>query len=582
MIHLKRRCRKFAAASYLLEQIAPVSLNAFDAVLGLTRQESSLSAVLDRAAAAIILQEEREKLHGDPNGRTRSKPGGATGGPVEAARFANPEIYWESVFEAADPWNYTSAYEELKYARTLSILPGTRIGRALELACAEGHFTALLSPRVDALTAVDISTKALDRARERCRRMQNVEFQKLDFFSEPLAGAWNLIICSEVLYFLNDLAALRNIAEKIRSALTDGGYFLTAHARLLADEPCRTGFEWDHEFGAATIAKVFGETEGLAHLKSLETDLYRIDLFQKAPAGSPPAEIHTPIELRLPVVAMPEARVQRAIVWGGAISPACLRARCTMTRAACDVPVLMYHQVDRGPSARFRVLPERLEQQLRFLRRRGFRSLSLEEWCSVTRRRGRFHGRPVMLTFDDATEDFFHEAWPIIERNGFSAVVFVATGKVGVLADWRGNSNPSRVMDWDRIVALSREGVEFGSHLCSHTAASWLRSEDLLREGARSRATLEHVLGRAVNTVALPYGITGQRVRGLLRACGYTAAFGAQYGLASSFGSPLDIPRIEISGEDDLNGFASKLQLSHEPPDLVDTADTGSSGSRNR
>jgi hypothetical protein len=55
--------------------------------------------------------------------------------------------YWEDFFRTEDPWHYGSAYEQEKYARQLELLPQRPIGRALELACAEGHFSKQLAAR---------------------------------------------------------------------------------------------------------------------------------------------------------------------------------------------------------------------------------------------------------------------------------------------------------------------------------------------------------------------------------------------------------------------------------------------------
>jgi Nodulation protein S (NodS) len=60
---------------------------------------------------------------------------------------------WEGLFAVPDPWGYSSPYEQTKYEHTLELLPEGPIGRALELACAEGHFTVQLAPRVGSLVA---------------------------------------------------------------------------------------------------------------------------------------------------------------------------------------------------------------------------------------------------------------------------------------------------------------------------------------------------------------------------------------------------------------------------------------------
>src|SRR6185503_47225 len=76
--------------------------------------------------------------------------------------------YFETIFDAGDPWDAASDYERSKAERTLSLLPAGRPRQALEVGCAGGHFTAALARRVDLLLAVDLSERALAAARERC------------------------------------------------------------------------------------------------------------------------------------------------------------------------------------------------------------------------------------------------------------------------------------------------------------------------------------------------------------------------------------------------------------------------------
>jgi hypothetical protein len=92
---------------------------------------------------------------------------------------------------------------------------GARIGWG------EGRFTALLAERVEELVAVDISETALRRARDRCRGCANVRFERLVFSTDPLPNALDLIVCSEVLYYLKDKARaledLRQTGERTRA-----------------------------------------------------------------------------------------------------------------------------------------------------------------------------------------------------------------------------------------------------------------------------------------------------------------------------------------------------------------------------
>ncbi|MCC2643556.1 MAG: glycosyl transferase family 2 [Nitrospira sp.] len=188
---------------------------------------------------------------------------------------------FEKVFqEREDPWRYTSPYEQTKYQRTLALIP-EGIEAALEIGCAEGHFTVQLAPRVKTLTACDIAETALQRAAPRCAMFPHVRFARLDLVSEPLPGPVDLVICSEMLYFVGSIERLRNVAKKIGHALNHNGYLVMAHMNLLVDDPHQSGFDFQLPFGARVIGDVFQRSSHFRLLKEIRTPLYRIHLFQR-------------------------------------------------------------------------------------------------------------------------------------------------------------------------------------------------------------------------------------------------------------------------------------------------------------
>ena len=108
--------------------------------------------------------------------------------------------YFETLFATQpDPWKYTNSYEQTKYEQTLALLPEASIQSALEIACAEGHFTAQLAPRVSTLLAVDISEIALQRTAERCAEFSHIQYQQFDLTKDSLSDTFDLIVCSRPL-----------------------------------------------------------------------------------------------------------------------------------------------------------------------------------------------------------------------------------------------------------------------------------------------------------------------------------------------------------------------------------------------
>jgi SAM-dependent methyltransferase len=129
---------------------------------------------------------------------------------------------FEDLYEAsADPWHYRSSeYELEKYASTLAALGSRSFSRALEVGCSIGVFTELLAQRCESVVGIDFSARALALARWRLRSRANVTILRAAFPEHTPAGTWELIVCSEVLYYLDRPAlgeALRWLEEQLHS-----------------------------------------------------------------------------------------------------------------------------------------------------------------------------------------------------------------------------------------------------------------------------------------------------------------------------------------------------------------------------
>jgi SAM-dependent methyltransferase len=134
-----------------------------------------------------------------------------------------PAAYFQSLYENdPDPWRFASSdYEKEKYAATLAVIGETRIARAWEVGCSIGVFTAALADLCDAVLAVDVADAALAQARRRCAGKPGVRLERLQVPAEWPEGRFDLIVFSEVLYFLSAsdirLTARRSVASLERA-----------------------------------------------------------------------------------------------------------------------------------------------------------------------------------------------------------------------------------------------------------------------------------------------------------------------------------------------------------------------------
>jgi peptidoglycan/xylan/chitin deacetylase (PgdA/CDA1 family)/SAM-dependent methyltransferase len=477
--------------------------------------------------------------------------------PRRASAGADRREFYNRVFDAADPWQSASEFERFKVEKTLSVLPNIAFHSALELGCGEGHLTEQLLSRAGAVTAVDISDVALERARRRLGGERS-NFQRLDVLEDPLPTGFDLLVAVDILHQAPDAAALQRSALKLRDALHLGGWLVATHAFVLADDPTVTGFDWEHSLGAKSIERVLSATPGLELRRSVLTELFRVDLYQHVAAAARPG---VPERVSCTIDSPPPGEMQQQVVPGGAVTTRAQAAVESTTR----VPVLMYHRVaPHGPSAlaRYRLHPRSFELQLRFLRRHGFSSVTSEQLLTAMRSGSPLTGRPISFTFDDGYDDFREFAWPLLKRYGFRAEVFVVTDKVGTVADWDAAfAPPARLMTWDDIAHLQNEGAVVGSHLATHRRANELPSEALNDEASRSRAMLEARLGSAVTSVAMPYGIWDDRLLAALRASGYEVGYTTQPGLVGLDMDPLTLPRFDAN-IDDIAAFAKMVMPS--------------------
>jgi len=232
----------------------------------------------------------------------------------------------------------------------------------------------------------------------------------------------------------------------------------------------------------------------------------------------------------------------------------------------------MYHSVSElserisHPYYETKTSPRVFEEHMKFLRERAYSSVGISELPSVIKN-GSGSGRVVIITFDDGYRDFCDNAFPILEKYGFKATVFLSTALMG---SKRSALLGKEIMDWSDASQLQKEGIIFGSHTVNHRLLRKLTLKDVEYELRISKEEIEYRLGKFVDSFSYPYAFPEEhplfvkKYMDILSKCGYMFGVTTIIGRYHIGDNLLAMKRIPINDYDDPALFQAKLQGNYD------------------
>ena len=262
--------------------------------------------------------------------------------------------------------------------------------------------------------------------------------------------------------------------------------------------------------------------------------------------------------------------------------------------------VLTYHRVDDlrarpdlAPST-LSATPAVFERQMAYLAQR-YRVVTIAEVQQACFGGRRLPHSAVLITFDDAYQDFEEHAWPILRRYGLPVVLFVptsypdhparrfwwdrlyqalreaeknqklpapweslslATAQLRTLAygravnwlktlphaeamdwvarlaqQWELPPADSHVLGWDALRRLADEGVAMGAHTQTHPLMHRISTAAAYAEAAGSLADLRREIGNVLEVFAYPGGYFNAGALETVRRAGFQLAFATERGI---------------------------------------------------
>ncbi len=222
------------------------------------------------------------------------------------------------------------------------------------------------------------------------------------------------------------------------------------------------------------------------------------------------------------------------------------------------IPVLNYHQVEPKDGNPLTLWPEQFAAQMDYLDAEGYTPITIDDMMDAYENGTPLPKKPVIITFDDGYDDNYIYAYPILQKHGFKATIFL-------IYDFT-NAYPG-YLTWDQIDEMKASGlIRFESHTMTHANLSKLTSADDLRhEIADSRRLLSEKLGGDVRYIAYPGGVVNEQIETITRDAGYRGGFTVHYGLSSPTEGVYQMDRIPIFGANVHTMQRFKLRLACAP-----------------
>ncbi len=185
--------------------------------------------------------------------------------------------YFEVLYhQSNDPWGYDQHwYEARKRQVCLAVLTQQHYPSVLEIGCSNGHLSIHLAKRCNQLLCVDVSAHAVQLAAQRLQNLNHVSIQQHKIPENFPEQKFDLIVISEVAYYLSSVE-LQQLIGQLKHSLTPQGEILCCHWR----HEIR-----DFELDALQVHHHLKQSLPFSHYLSLNDPDFMIDIWTVNPSS---------------------------------------------------------------------------------------------------------------------------------------------------------------------------------------------------------------------------------------------------------------------------------------------------------
>lgn len=176
----------------------------------------------------------------------------------------------------------------------------------------------------------------------------------------------------------------------------------------------------------------------------------------------------------------------------------------------------------------------------------GYRTLNLKDAVGLINESKPFPDRCFVITFDDGYKSVYDEAFPVLQRFGMTATVYLTVGK-------NSNTKPHErlpsiegrsMLAWSEIQEMQGYGMDFGAHTLTHPDLTRLSLKEAEDEICRSKMIIEDALSSEVFSFTYPFGYYDRQSVEIVKK-NFACACTDKMGLATCKSDPYLMERID-------------------------------------
>ena len=239
--------------------------------------------------------------------------------------------------------------------------------------------------------------------------------------------------------------------------------------------------------------------------------------------------------------------------------------------AGTSIPIVALHGIEPFAAGRWETSTENFDYLCSLLKSLGYQTITLLDLYNYVSFGKALPEKPIILTSDDGYQSIYTNAFPVLKKYGFKMTVFLIDGYMGNSEAERRNNDFDKgvgavvvrpMLIWPEVNAMSKYGIEFGSHGIIHSYLNQISLEAARNEMAASKADIEAHLKKPCIFIAWPHDAVNGELISLLPQLNYAGGLRYSGGVLDVTHINLyNLPRVPFTNDIRSSQYAGLLRL---------------------